>query len=242
MGNTRDLLKTQNFTPPYYYKESRDFQFFGRLYDVILNYNKGGVDLMRSFPINYQTDTKLLTLLTRTLGLFLKGNYSNKDLNRIANTFSEIIRNKGSITSIELLVKTLLKSVGVEDATYEITVEEITIGDTSVPVTTINIPDFVYDPTVRLMEEVLDYILPIGTLYSITPSHGLNETFEGTLGVRDYAKLDKPAEESSLSKLADASMHYVETTPVVSNNNVTNKPITQGDTRVTQLIKKGDEK
>ena len=62
------MIKTQKLTPEVYYKESRDFQFFGRLYDVLFNYLKTETDLIRSFPLNNTQNTIFAELILKTLG------------------------------------------------------------------------------------------------------------------------------------------------------------------------------
>ena len=74
------MIKTQFLVPEYYYKESRDFQLFGRLYDVVFNYLKTEIDLIRSFPANNTQSTTFLELVLRTLGLNLKRNYEINQL------------------------------------------------------------------------------------------------------------------------------------------------------------------
>ena len=47
------MIKLQNYTPEIYYKESRDFQFIGRLYDLVLNSIKTEVDLLYYLPLQF---------------------------------------------------------------------------------------------------------------------------------------------------------------------------------------------
>ena len=101
------MIRTQDLTPSIYYKESRDFQLFGRLYDIVFNYVKTNVDLMENFPINAHTDSKLIELLARTLGFNNKLNYRNDDLNAICNVFISLMRDKGSLRSIKSIVRTI---------------------------------------------------------------------------------------------------------------------------------------
>ena len=85
------MIKSQNLVPNIYYNESRDFQLFGRIYDIIFNYAKTNIDLMENFPINNYTDSKLIELLARTLGFNNKLSYRNDDLNAICNVFITLI-------------------------------------------------------------------------------------------------------------------------------------------------------
>ena len=102
------MIKSQNLVPNIYYNESRDFQLFGRIYDIIFNYAKTNIDLMENFPINNYTDSKLIELLARTLGFNNKLSYRNDDLNAICNVFITLMKNKGSLKAIESLVNTIL--------------------------------------------------------------------------------------------------------------------------------------
>ena len=108
------MIRTGKLIPEIYYRESRDFQLFGKTYDIIFNYIKTNVDLMENFPISNYTDSKLIDLLCRTLGFENKENYRNDDLNAICNVFMSLIKNKGTIKSVETLVKTILRVEGIK--------------------------------------------------------------------------------------------------------------------------------
>ena len=176
------MIKTQNLIPEIYYKESRDFQLFGRIYDIIFNYVKTNVDLMENFPINNHTDSRLIELLARTLGFQNQQNYRNDDLNAICNVFIKLIRKKGSKESIEILLHTILNTAGIkEKGRVDIVGNEVLIL----------IPDAISNPEIKLFEEVLEYILPVGVTYQIITASiryidkvqlkVIQNAFEGTL-------------------------------------------------------------
>ena len=54
------MIKLQELTPSVYYEQSRDFQFIGRLYDIVLNYIKTNADNLYTLPIGKNMDEKLL--------------------------------------------------------------------------------------------------------------------------------------------------------------------------------------
>ena len=159
------MIKTQDLTPEIYYKESRDFQYFGRLYDIIFNYLKTNADLMRSFPINKSTDSKLLELLVRSLGFDNKHDYNYADLNAIAMSFASIIRNKGSREGIEQAIRCILRA---EDIDTGFTFEPVASA-TGAPTNTYNIILGIGlgGAEMILLEDILDYIYPAGYLYQI---------------------------------------------------------------------------
>lgn len=179
------MIKSQNLVPNIYYKESRDFQLFGRIYDIIFNYAKTNIDLMENFPINNYTDSKLIELLARTLGFNNKLSYRNDDLNAICNVFITLMRNKGSLKSIESLVNTILNVSNINKKS-KVTLDETT----SYPLVVINIPDVISNPEIKLLEDVLDYILPIGVCYNIKTTT-LVDSDKGILFVNDVVQPSK---------------------------------------------------
>ena len=179
------MIKSQNLVPNIYYNESRDFQLFGRIYDIIFNYAKTNIDLMENFPINNYTDSKLIELLARTLGFNNKLSYRNDDLNAICNVFITLMKNKGSLKAIESLVNTILNVSNINKKS-KVTLDETT----SYPLVVINIPDVISNPEIKLLEDVLDYILPIGVCYNIKTTT-LVDSDKGTLFVNDVVQPSK---------------------------------------------------
>ena len=179
------MIKSQNLVPNIYYNESRDFQLFGRIYDIIFNYAKTNIDLMENFPINNYTDSKLIELLARTLGFNNKLSYRNDDLNAICNVFITLMKNKGSLKAIESLVNTILNVSNINKKS-KVTLDETT----SYPLVVINIPDVISNPEIKLLEDVLDYILPIGVCYNIKTTT-LVDSDKGILFVNDVVQPGK---------------------------------------------------
>ena len=241
------MIKTQNLTPEIYYKESRDFQYFGRVFDIVFNYLKTNVDLMENFPINQHTDSKLIELLARTLGFENKTDYRNDELNAICNTFISIIREKGSEKSIHKLVKTILNVEGITDK-YDIYIP----GPDSqeLPKTiVINLPDIITNPEIKLLEDVLDYILPIGYCYNIRRV----SVFEGPkteIQVKEFARATNLADSNDVyTNLQIArdntrmqSSGTTDTSSSIGHQADIQNPI-MGDMRYTRVTKKteGDD-
>jgi hypothetical protein len=186
------MIKTQNLTPEIYYKESRDFQLFGRLFDILFNDTKTNIDIMKNFPISNHTDSKLLELLVNTLGFFPKNEYKYEDLNAIANTYSIIIKNKGSIKGIETAIKTILRAENISKP-FDITYDNATIY--------INWYEDVSNSEVALLEEIFDYILPAGMLYEMTKAD-IGEARPVKLAIKNSMKtsnLTKPLEQATIA-------------------------------------------
>ncbi len=145
------MIKLQNLTPEVYYKQSRDFQFIGRLYDVVLNMAKTNSDLIYGIPSTDDAGSDLIDLLVLTLGFKNQHSYNIRQLSAICSIFPTILRKKGSQEAIELVCKALLNAEGINDtAIVEVENNVVHIYITS------SLTDL------SLLRDILDYILPAG--------------------------------------------------------------------------------
>ena len=110
------MIKLQDLTPRVYYEQSRDFQFIGRLYDIVLNYVKTNADNLYTLPIGKNMDEKLLNLLAFTLGFQSKHHYNSKQLLAICSVLPLILKNKGSLNAILIAVNSILYAEGINQA------------------------------------------------------------------------------------------------------------------------------
>ena len=110
------MIKLQDLTPSIYYEQSRDFQFIGRLYDIVLNYIKTNADNLYTLPIGKNMDEKLLNLLAFTLGFQSKHHYNSKQLLAICSVLPLILKNKGSLNAILIAVNSILYAEGISQA------------------------------------------------------------------------------------------------------------------------------
>ena len=110
------MIKLQDLTPSIYYEQSRDFQFIGRLYDIVLNYIKTNADNLYTLPIGKNMDEKLLNLLALTLGFQSKHHYNSKQLLAICSVLPLILKNKGSLNAILIAVNSILYAEGINQA------------------------------------------------------------------------------------------------------------------------------
>ena len=124
------MLKVKDLVPEVYYNQSRDFQFLGRAFEVVFNYLKMNIDLMEGLPYSSNVDDTMIPLLAKTLGFETKHQYNTQDLKTICSVFVELVRNKGTSTSIERACKTLMNAqnvsgylnVVVDNDTYNVNV------------------------------------------------------------------------------------------------------------------------
>ena len=150
------MLEFEKLTPQVYYKESRDLQLFGRIYDVIFNYLKNNTLAIRDLATNINTESKLLELMCNTLGFKTKRDYNDLELSALCSIFLKCMKSKGSIRSIKLLLDMI---TSIENSSSEAKI----IKDYEGKSLNILIPSDITDWT--LIRDVMDYIMPAGSSY-----------------------------------------------------------------------------
>ena len=161
-------LKAEHCTPSIYYQMSRDFQLLGRLYDVVLHSVKTDVDLLYNLPLSFNSNLDSIDLLAMTLGFIPKHKYNAKQLKAVCSVLPLIFKNKGSLQAIIVLVNTILHAEGIKETVecFEKTHIDDTTGKTvSDHTILIAIPDKLQD--LSLINDLLDYILPVGIGYEL---------------------------------------------------------------------------
>ena len=145
------MIKLQELTPSVYYEQSRDFQFIGRLYDIVLNYIKTNADNLYTLPIGKNMDEKLLNLLAFTLGFQSKHHYNSKQLLAICSVLPLILKHKGSLNAILIAVNSILYAEGIDQALdYEFKDNNLVLYLS---------PDL---SDLTLLKDIMVYILPAG--------------------------------------------------------------------------------
>ena len=145
------MIKLQELTPSIYYEQSRDFQFIGRLYDIVLNYIKTNADNLYTLPIGKNMDEKLLNLLAFTLGFQSKHHYNSKQLLAICSVLPLILKHKGSLNAILIAVNSILYAEGINQAlNYEFKDNNLVLYLS---------PDL---SDLTLLKDIMVYILPAG--------------------------------------------------------------------------------
>lgn len=154
------MIKTQNLVPEIYYNHSRDFQLLGRLYEVIFNYIKMNTDIIKQLRFLDPKSSELVDLLAMTLGFKKLHEYNTGQLSALCSIFSEILKIKGTKTSIELVIKMLLNIENI-DAYYEVNTSKVASE---------HLIEIILPPELKnisLLYDILDYILPAGISCSI---------------------------------------------------------------------------
>ena len=174
------MIKLQNYTPEVYYKESRDFQFIGRLFDLVLNAVKTDTDLLYNIPLSTNSDEKLLELLALTLGFKPKHQYNAKQLKAVCSVFSEITRNKGSIKALKIACEALFNSMDVSQALDY----NFTEGKGNTELNLYIPPDF---EDITILNDLLTYVLPAGMSCNIIKELQIKTATNTNIGFTDTA-------------------------------------------------------
>jgi hypothetical protein len=161
------MIKLRDFTPEVYYKESRDFQLLGRLFDLVLNSVKTEADLLYDLPVNDNSNEQLLDLLSLSVGFKTNNNrYNAKQLKAICRVFPLILHNKGSIKALIIACNALFSAEGCEQPVdYEF------VDDTNNNEINLYIPQDFEDLT--LLNDLLQYVLPAGMSCNIIREYRL---------------------------------------------------------------------
>ena len=181
------MVKTQNLVPEIYYKESRDFQYFGRLFDIIFNYAKTNVDLLAK--INYKTQSNLIDLVLQTLGFQPDYNSKIDSLSQLSLIWSSLIKKKGTKSAVEQLLKSLLNYEGSDS---ELSLDYYAADGVHHLCNTLEIvlSSDIANDEIYLIERVLDYILPVTVVFQITKA-SVQSQATGYLVQDEYAEVQQ---------------------------------------------------
>lgn len=199
------MIKLKNLTPEVYYKQSRDFQLLGRLFDVVLNSVKTEADLIYNIPLSDGSNEKLLDLMALTLGFKPSSKYNTKQLAAICKVFPEIIKNKGSIKSIVIACNALFNAEGAEQALdYDFKGESHTELNLYIP------QEF---GDITILNDLLSYILPAGMSCNIIREYIIRKTAFTEIGIKDIFMLYSRGDASA------SSITGSPTEPILYDNN-----------------------
>lgn len=191
------MIKTRELVPQVYYDESRDFQMLGRVYEALFNHCKTYADLMQGLPLSRESDYHMLSLMATTLGFNPKRDYAKEELRAVLSSFITSVKSKGSINGLRIALYLLLRAHNIQD-TFNI---ERDSGDSHHLV--VYIPKEL--PSMVLLEDLFDYILPAGFTYTIMRANKTNPitvakvAFESSI---KSAKMDSTANDPDIGLIA----------------------------------------
>lgn len=187
------MIKTFNMVPSNYYKQSRDFQLLLRLFEITLNDVKTNIDLINSN--SEWVDDKLIELAIMGLGFIPKKEYSSRYLNYLYRLFHYMLRYKGTKKAIEACVNVFYKINGSsETVNIEVDKENWTIN--------IYIKEKIDNIYISFLDNILEYILPVGFDYIILGSYTPSTQLDTSLELSEDLTPTNPQDETigSMSK------------------------------------------
>jgi len=170
------MINVQKMVPEVYYNRSRDFQLFGRLYELIFNYIKNNTMAIKDMNENLNPNQNILELVCNTLGFVTTHSYSNDQLSALCSIFLRCIKSKGTINAIKLLIEMVCN---VENSKFKPNVNY----DFDKDYVYIIIPSDVTDLT--LVRDVLTYIMPAGCRYVLISRNQKTEELKSEIILED---------------------------------------------------------
>lgn len=178
------VFRLQNNVPDIYVEKSRDFQLLCRLYDCIIDGVKFDVDSMIDILDTNKCRNNILPLLKEKLGFFSDYQFNDDAIRSILKAFPLMIKNKGSLKSIEQAIEVYKKITNFNGRiTVVMNKERQTkygqlLYDYSL---IINIESSLKDTSI--LDEMLKYLLPAGMMYQIVfIDYIFNQTEPGIYG------------------------------------------------------------
>lgn len=179
--------------PQVYFNESRDFQIIAKVYEALYNYIKSNSDLI-STNLDYKSfDTRLLLLLSKTLGFEAIHNYNNKSLYAVCSCFKSMMKKKGSKASIEECLKAILNAQEINEK------PEVNV-DTENCIINILVPDQDMNDII-LIEDLMNYILPAGYIYNINQGNIIRYVHQDFATTADVLARNEDADDESLGTI-----------------------------------------
>jgi hypothetical protein len=213
------MIRLQDLVPNVYYEKSRDFQFIGRLFDIVLNSVKTNSDTLYNLPGGKNKDERLLNLLAFTLGFQPKHHYNSKQLEAICSVLPLIIKNKGSLGAIIIATNALLHAEGLtQPLDYSITPRENI---------TLYLPTQLSDLT--LLSDLMTYILPAGIYCNFVKEISKVTEVETITGIKSEVIISKEKTGYYYNRLLKASeVNKKNRGNLVDDNNTTDVKEGQG--------------
>lgn len=181
------MFRLQDNVPQVYVEQSRDFQLFCRLVDILQNSTKYDIDSIVNLLEPFLTNDRMLELLCTKIGFFPLHHYDANVLRHIISVFPFAVRNKGTAIGIASVVNAIIRAENLtsSDSKREAIVEVAKDDSGGI---TINVYVSYDIENRRALDDVLRYILPVGCSMSYN-IYKEERTEQSLLGVDYKTKL-----------------------------------------------------
>lgn len=226
------MIKTWKRTPRVYSKESRDYQLLSILFDLGFNSSKTPIDTMLNL---YTTniDYRFLDLACRTIGFNYNGTYTDQELADVLESFKYLTMNKGRKEAIIMAINLLLNSQNIKSEYY---IQWESTGSKIEKSFNLMLPP--ETKNVKLLDEIFEYILPFGWVYTITyGSVSSSSTWDYLIPTHNIRSKKISDSETDISNYLDSSgnmkdLSNIGQVPVNTANQFTS-PVVNFDTVIS---------
>ena len=153
------MFRVENNVPEVYINESRDFQLIARLYDLVFQTSRQSIDSLENVSSTLNCNNNLLPLLSTKLGFFNDLDLVDKQYRKTLAAFPQIIKYKGSMNGIKLIVSLFERLTNTEVGIVGLGHKEEKINQTP---DSIEIQFNTYSPNTSLLQALLEYVRPTG--------------------------------------------------------------------------------
>lgn len=144
------MFRVEQNVPEVYVEQSRDFQLYSRLYDLVFQSARFSIDSMEQVSDTMRCNDKLLPLIATKVGFFTDLNLTNYADRQVLSAFPYIIKYKGSLMGIQLVANLFERIMNVKSSVEQKDRNKVVIKFED------------YSPNVKLLYALLDYIRPTG--------------------------------------------------------------------------------
>lgn len=147
------MMKLEKMTPSVYCEESRDFQLFCRLYNIVFNGVKYDIDSMINLLDVYKCKESMLDYMATRVGYYPRlKSIDERAMRIIIDSFPYLLRNKGSKKGIETAIFIWLQIIN-SNRDYRIDL----FTDNLIKVKIEGKPK-----SVKLLDEIMRHVIPTG--------------------------------------------------------------------------------
>lgn len=150
------MINIEKNTPSIYTRESRDFQFYCKLLEVVVNSSKYNIDNITNVYNPLLCNDRVLDLLKSCLNFNSNIDYTDSDLRIILNGFANMIKYKGTRRGIAAAISIVLKLYNYKADYYINIINKNDLNPYTIKIgtsKTIN-KNYLYD--------LLEYVKPVG--------------------------------------------------------------------------------
>lgn len=194
------MFRVENNVPEVYVRESRDFQLFSRLYDLVFQSARFSIDSLESVSDTMRCNDTLLPLIAKKVGFFTDLKLTSNADRLILSAFPYIINYKGSLKGIELVANVFERIMNTK-----VTVDTDKEDSSRVTIIFDN-----YTPNVSLLYSLLDYIRPTGLVIDYMIQNKLK--FDADYETYDQVSIRKTSVVNTLEDYASGVIVSVDST------------------------------